>query len=112
MNSVLSHIIVHTENMQRNIEHMQGLTLAEHVMIELCRRGMNRADAHEIVRQCSMEAQTKNVPLKHLLLKHPEVKISENEIENLMKPENYLGATQQIIENIVQRLRGNTTGME
>jgi len=92
--------------MKENIEKSQGLPMAEAVMTKLVEKGMGRGDAHEIVRKSSIIAYNKNLGLKDILLEDKKVSklIEEAELGKVMKPENYLGATDKIVDNIVKKL--------
>ena len=106
MNNVFQNLQVNEVKMKENIEKSQGLPMAEAVMTKLVEKGMGRGDAHEIVRKSSIIAYNKNLGLKDILLEDKKVSklIEEAELGKVMKPENYLGATDKIVDNIVKKL--------
>src|SRR5574344_2152178 len=61
-------MIVHSENMLKNIELSKGLIMAEPVMMKLTEKGMGRQDAHEVLRKASMAAVDKDRQLRDVLL--------------------------------------------
>jgi len=106
MNNVFQNLQINEIKMKENIEKSRGLPMAEAVMTKLVEKGMGRGDAHEIVRKSSIIAYNKNLGLKDVLLEDKKVSklLEEAELGKVMKPENYLGATDKIIDNIVKKL--------
>jgi len=94
---------VFPENMKKNIQMSDGLVMAEPVMIHLTEKGMSRQDAHELIREVSMEARAEEEPLLDKLLKKEEVMevTSEKELEKVFDPEQYLGRAGEIVDEIV-----------
>ena len=107
MTNVFKNLRVFPEKMRENIEKSKGLTMAEAVMIKLVEKGMSRSDAHELLRKNSLKAVSENKHLKDVLLSDKKITslLSKKEIEETMKPENYLGVSKKIVENIVKKLR-------
>lgn len=105
MDRVFSTLVVHTDRMKRNIEASKGLPLAESVMMLLITKGLGREEAHEIVRKCSIEAEEKGLHLMEVLKKNSKVSklVSIEELENALKPENYLGKALEIVDKVLKR---------
>jgi len=103
---VLDNLLVFPEQMKRNLGLTRGLNMAEAVMIELTRRGMNRQEAHAVLRECSSTSVRKDVPLVEVLRQERRVTryLSEREIEDLVNPRRYLGAAAAIVERVVKGL--------
>jgi adenylosuccinate lyase len=80
--------------------------MAESVMIELTRKGMNRQDAHERVRVASMQALAENRSLFNVLSLDREVMryCSKPELEKLLNPDNYIGTSVQQVERVIEKL--------
>ncbi|MGC8936136.1 MAG: adenylosuccinate lyase [Candidatus Methanomethylicaceae archaeon] len=108
MNRVLSNIRIFPENMRRNLELSKGAILTEAVMMALAKKGMGRQKAHEILREVSMAAFKDGVSIKDALLRRPDIReyLTEREIEELMKPENYLGKVEELIDRAVGYAKG------
>lgn len=104
---VLSGLVVHPEQMERNLQLTRGLNMAEAVMIELTKRGMGRQTAHAVLRECSLTAVHKNLPLATVLRQDARVLkfIPEEEIESLLDPKKYLGSAAVVVELVIERLR-------
>ncbi len=106
MNNVFKNIQVNPDKMLDNLEKSKGLPMAEAVMTKLVEKGMGRGDAHELVRKCSLKASDKDKDLLTTLLEDKNVSklLRKNELEEIMNPRNYLGASDKIVDNIVKKL--------
>ncbi len=93
------------ENMMKNIEMSDGLVMAEAAMIHLTEKDMSRQDAHEIMREASMKARAEERPLKEVLMEDEEVMevTSEEELEIVFDPEEYVGRSEEIVEEVVDQ---------
>ncbi len=94
---------VFPDNMLKNLEMSGGLVMAEAVMINLTEEGVSRQDAHELIRKASMKARAEEVPLKSVLFEMEEIMehFSEEELNEIMKPENYTGRSKEIVDRTV-----------
>ena len=103
---VLDNILVFPKQMKRNLELTHGLNMAEAVMIELTRRGMNRQEAHALLRKCSSTSVRNNIPLTVVLRREGRVTryIPEREIKKLIDPRKYLGSAAATVERVVKEL--------
>jgi len=101
---VLRSLRIFPENMRRNLGATKGAIFTEAVMMALARKGMGRQRAHEVLRGISVRAFNEGVPLRDLLYKTPEVTayLSKKEIEDLTKPENYVGRVRELIDRAVK----------
>ncbi|MFQ6095528.1 MAG: adenylosuccinate lyase [Candidatus Bathyarchaeia archaeon] len=107
MVNILSNLEVDEERMRRNIELTQGRTMSEAVMIALTRKGMNRQEAHELVRRLAIRSASEGLPFKEVLLKDPDVtsRLNEDEIDDVLNPRNYLGTAVEQIERCIEKTR-------
>ncbi|AAB89013.1 MULTISPECIES: adenylosuccinate lyase [Archaeoglobus] len=104
MIKVVSSVSLNLENIRRNLEMQRGLNLSEAVMIEMTKRGVGRQEAHEILRQAAMRAYENNSSLLDELLKDERVMkyFKEDELREILKPENYLGTARERVERVVR----------
>jgi len=104
-NNVFKNLKVFPERMKKNIEISKGLPMAESLMTTLISKGMGRGDAHELMRKISLEAVKQNKSLKEVfLVENKKLKLlTGKEINDALNPENYLGATDKIIDCIIRR---------
>jgi len=105
MIGILSNLEVNEERMRRNIELTQGRTMSEAVMMALAKKGMNRQEAHELIRRLVIQSITEKTPFKEVLMRNETVAslLSKEEIEEALKPEKYLGTAVTQIELAVKK---------
>lgn len=107
MDEVFRNLRVFPENILRNLEMSHGLPMAESVMMVLTTKGMGRQEAHEVIRQCSMETLQTGGHLRDALLSDDRVTelLSKKEIEKALKYENYTGKCGEIVDQVVAIVR-------
>ncbi|MEM4348750.1 MAG: adenylosuccinate lyase [Candidatus Anstonellaceae archaeon] len=105
MNAILSGLQFYPENIKRNLEITGGALMAERIMIELTKRGMGRQEAHEIIRQSTMEAFEQKKGLQEVLSKNPAVAalIKKEELALLFDPKEHIGEAEKIVENVIKK---------
>ncbi|MDH5806910.1 MAG: adenylosuccinate lyase [Candidatus Methanomethylicaceae archaeon] len=103
MNHVFTNIRVFPERMKKNLEITKGAILTEAVMMALAKKGLGRQKAHELLRRISIKAINEGTTIKEELLKNEEIikYLTKEEVENLMKFENYLGKTYELIDRAI-----------
>lgn len=103
---IISDLKFYPENIQRNLELLGGLNMAESVMIALAKQ-IGRQEAHNIIRECSMEAHESGRNLKDILMDREDVTayLGVDEIEAAMDPYNYIGTAVEQVDAVVERLR-------
>lgn len=101
---LLRGLVVKPESMRRNLELTRGAVMAEAVMVELVRRGLARHEAHAILREVERRASEEGVGFREALLKDPRVAryLSPREVEELLRPERYLGACDDLIDRALR----------
>ena len=67
--------------------------MSESVMMALAKKGYNRQEAHELLRQLTIKSAVEKKPFKQILLEDKVVSsmLSEKEIDAALNPKNYLG---------------------
>jgi adenylosuccinate lyase len=93
MNSVLTSLRVDEQRMRQNMGLTQGRCMSEAVMIALARKGVNRQEAHELLRKLTILSEVEKKPFSEVLLadKLVQSKLSCEEIDAALDPQNYLG---------------------
>jgi adenylosuccinate lyase len=106
MTAVLDGLFINRAAIRKNLALLQGINMAEPVMIELTKKGMNRQDAHERVRVASMQALAENRSLFNVLsVDHEVVRYcSKPELEKLLAPDYYIGTAVEQVERVVGKL--------
>ena len=82
----------------------------ENLMMEAVKRGGNRQEIHEIIRQCSMEATAKmkngeECDLISRLAKNSAFGMSEEEIDAILKPEKYIGRCPEQVTKFENKIK-------
>jgi len=107
MTNILTGLWVNEERMWKNIDLTQGRAMSEAVMIALVKKGMNRQEAHELLRTLSIKSETEKQPFKKILIQDKTIhaKLSEKEIDKALNPENYLGTAIKQVELAIKKTR-------
>lgn len=105
--TIIQNLRIYPENIRKNMELLDGLNMGEAIMMELSKKGVGRQEAHEIVRQCAMNARESRIHMREALLANETVArhMTESEIEGIMEPDNYIGTAVEQVESVVSKLR-------
>ncbi len=106
MTIVLEGLVINRAGIRRNLAFLHGINMAESVMIELTKKGMNRQDSHERVRMASMQALAENRSLADVLGADPEIVryCSKSDIAALLNPDTYIGTSVLQVERVGNKL--------
>jgi adenylosuccinate lyase len=104
--TIIQNLRFYPENIRKNLELLNGLNMGEAIMIELSKKGLGRQEAHEIVRECAMSARENRTHMKDSLLINKTVSkyLTENEIEQILDPEKYIGTAVEQVESLASKL--------
>ncbi|WP_456369632.1 adenylosuccinate lyase [Geoglobus sp.] len=104
---LMENLEVDAEKARENLEKQLGINMSEALMIALTKKGVSRQEAHEILRRNAMRAYEESRALKDVLLEDDTILryLSPEEIEDLLKPENYLGTARERIDLVVKKAR-------
>jgi len=93
MCNIVANLRVDEQRMRQNLDLTQGRAMSEAVMMALTRKGVNRQEAHELLRQLTIKSEVEKRHFREILLEDKFVsgKLSEKEVDKALKPENYLG---------------------
>jgi len=102
---ILSNLEVNEEKMRRNIDITQGRVMSEAIMLALTKKGMSRQEAHELLRQLAIKSASENKPFREILLENEVVRkmLTVEEIDEILKPENYLGTAIEQVELTIKK---------
>ena len=106
MTTVLEGLVINRAAIRRNLAFLHGINMAESVMIELTKKGMNRQDAHERIRMASMQALVEERALADVLGADPEVLryCSRTDIAALLNPDSYIGTSVRQVDRVIEKL--------
>jgi adenylosuccinate lyase len=107
MTNIVANLRVDKQRMLENIDLTQGRTMAEAVMIALTKKGVNRQEAHELLRKLTIKSESEKQPFREFLLKDKTVrgKLSEKEIDDALNPRNYLGTATEQVELMIKKTK-------
>ncbi|MDH5460547.1 MAG: adenylosuccinate lyase, partial [Candidatus Bathyarchaeota archaeon] len=107
MSNIVANLYVDEQRMLKNVELTQGRAMSEAVMIVLTKKGVNRQEAHELLRKLAIKSGMEKRHFKEILLEDKVVreKLSEKEIDEALNPRNYLGTALEQVELMVKKTR-------
>ncbi|MCL2358876.1 MAG: adenylosuccinate lyase [Nitrososphaerota archaeon] len=104
MINLIANLRVDSHRMLQNLSITGGRSMSESVMMALVKKGVNRQQAHELLRQLTIKSTTESKPFKQVLLEDPFVsrQLTETEIDTALDPKNYLGTAIQQAEHFAK----------
>jgi len=105
-NNVFSNLYVNKERMAENMSRAGGLPMAEAFVIVLGKTDLGRQEAHELVRQISMDAESNKMTFNEAISSNSIVKkyLARDLIQKTLQPENYIGHSEEIINKVLDSL--------
>jgi adenylosuccinate lyase len=107
MKEVLTNLQVHERRMEQNLDITQGRMMAEAVMTALVGKGMNRQDAHELLRKLTIESESQGRHFEKVLSRNRVIRkyLDPEEIENALDPHRYLGTAVEQVQLMIEKTR-------
>ena len=104
MSTVVINLRVDKKRMLNNINLTQGRAMSEAVMMALTKKGVNRQEAHELLRQLTIKSEVENQHFREVLLEDTFVcsKLNVEEINEALNPKNYLGTAVRQAEEFAE----------
>jgi adenylosuccinate lyase len=104
---IIVNLKVDDQKMLENIELTKGRGMSEAVMTALIRKGMNRQEAHELLRKLTLKSESAKQSFKETLLDDTTVRkiLSEREVDEALNPRNYLGTAKKQVELLVKTVK-------
>jgi len=105
LDRIMSKLVVDKKNMKKNFEMNKDFIAAEPLYIILA--AQSHPDAHEYVRQKTLEAQSSGKTLKELVMKDKTIqlylkKFTKKQIELINNPEKYIGIAPQKTKKVCE----------
>lgn len=93
LTTVVINLRVDEQRMLQNTSLTQGRTMSESVMMSLTRKGVDRQEAHEMLRKLTLKSEAEKRHFKEILMadKFVSSKLTEAEIDEALNPKSYLG---------------------
>ena len=108
MINVTSGMVVYPKIVRRRVMAELPFMATENIMMDAVKKGGNRQELHEKIREYSMEAGKKvkeeglDNDLCERILKDPMFMITKEEMDAIMNPENFTGRSSQQVEEFVE----------
>jgi len=92
--NIVANLRIDSERMLQNLSLTQGRAMSESVMMALTKKGVNRQEAHEMLRKLTIQSALEKKEFKKVLLEDKFVssKLTEKEVDQALNPKNYLGS--------------------
>ena len=108
--NVTNGLQVNKKIVERTVMEYLPFIATENLMMEAVKRGGDRQELHEIIRKCSMEATARmkngeKCDLIARLASEPELCMTEAEINEILKPELYIGRCSQQVSEYVNKIK-------
>jgi adenylosuccinate lyase len=105
MCNIVANLRVDSERMLQNLSLTQGRSMSESVMMALAKKGMNRQDAHEMLRKLTIQSALEKKDFKQVLFEDKFVssRLTEKEIDQALNPKNYLGTAVKQAERFAKK---------
>ena len=113
--NVASGLVVNEAVTARTLKEFLPFMATENLLMEAVKRGGDRQQLHEAIRVASMEAAARMkaegvLDLPARLAAIPEFGMTEEEIEELMQPERYVGRCEVQVERFLEKVRPRLAG--
>jgi len=105
MTNVIENLRVNEQRMKENLELTQGRLMSEAVMMALAKKGMNRQEAHELMRKLTLKSEAEERPFKETLQEDKVVskRLNKKEIDKALNPTSYLGTAMVQVDSVVKK---------
>lgn len=109
---VLTNLRVDEERMRLNLEITEGRMMSEAIMTALFQKGMNRQEAHELLRKLTTKSILEGCPFKEILAKSEEIRkfLTKRDTAKALDPENYLGTAVKQVDAAIKKTRSEREG--
>jgi len=108
MISVLKNLRVYPENMKKNLKLLRGVNMAEAVMISLViDKGIARNIAYNHLMHLARKAISEGKEFEEILKNDELIRkyLTEKELKQILRPENYLGSINELINRSLDYAR-------
>ena len=111
-NTIISGLMIHQGQVENNLTKFAPFSATESIIVETVKKGADRQEMHEVLREISMEAwkevaEAKPNPMKELLQKNEKIKqyVSTDEIEKLLDIKSHVGTAPKRAKKLAGLIR-------
>ncbi len=107
--NIVGGLCVNEKMIESSVGEYLPFTVTENLMMEAVKHGANRQSVHEVIRVCSMQAIKKmkegeKCDLVKRLASHSEFGMTEEEIDKMLVPKNFIGRCEEQTERFLEKL--------
>ena len=111
-NQVVTGLIIHQRQVENNLNKFAPFSATELVIVESVKKGADRQEMHEILREISMEAwkevvEAKPNPMKELLAKNEKIRqyLPAEELEKLLDVSSHVGTAPERAKKLASAIK-------
>ncbi len=110
LQNVSNGLRVNEKVIEKNVMEYLPFIATENIMMEAVKRGADRQQAHEIIRQCSMDATARmkrgeDWDLLSDLAAQEELRMTHEDLKGILDPKLYTGRCGEQVETLVKKIR-------
>ncbi|AHC39062.1 adenylosuccinate lyase [Ehrlichia muris] len=100
--NLLDNMVIHPNNMDKNLIQSKGLVFSQRVLLELVKHGLKREIAYKIIQEKALETWNNNSHFLDELKKDPQILkcIDSQSLESLFNFDYYTQHTEEIFEKV------------
>ncbi|MDO4198125.1 MAG: adenylosuccinate lyase [Erysipelotrichaceae bacterium] len=108
--NVTDGMVVNEKIVEKFTSEYMPFIATENIMMEAVKKGQDRQDVHEIIRQCSVEAneeikQGRANNLLDLLSQNEKLGLNKEELEKILNPKDYTGRSSSQVDNFIEKVK-------
>ena len=108
--NVTDGLVVNEKIIEKSLNEYMPFIATENIMMEAVKKGGNRQEVHEIIRQASIEANNhikegKDNDLLELLANKKELNLNLNDLKKVLNPSNYIGRSVSQVNNFIKEVK-------
>ena len=102
LKGIIAGIVVHPENMRKNLNLTKGLIFSQQVMLMLMKKGLERQKAYDMVQRNALRVWNEDIDFKLTLLQDKEILeyLNQEEIEKIFDLKYHLRYVDHIFERV------------
>jgi len=102
LKGIIDGLVVHPENMMKNLNLTKGLIFSQQVMLSLTKKGLERQKAYDMVQRNALRVWNEGIDFKTALLQDKEIVnyLSHDEIERIFDLKYHLRYVDYIFERV------------
>lgn len=107
--NIIENLKINKQRVKDNVMFTRGAVMAERVMTALAKAGMDRQEAHELVKNLAHRANDEQKMLIDLLIENATIteRLNKEKIQELMDPETYIGVAKEKTQRIIEKYRSD-----